>query len=142
MVNSPWWLIVILMALIGLGCLIPVTSRLELLKKMMSNLKSGLTLPIFQKRWTDPLYPLLHKIPLLNNLDQDTSDLREGWMNQIAQCAAQEERNRLAREFHDSIKQQLFSIQMSAASVQQRWESDPDGAHKVLTDLQQLVRRI
>ncbi|PKO05461.1 MAG: hypothetical protein CVU41_12585 [Chloroflexi bacterium HGW-Chloroflexi-3] len=136
-VNTPWWLILILLVLIGLGSLVPVTARLDLIQRMMRNLKSGLTLPTIKQRWPDPLYPLLQQMYEFNSLDQDITNLRVGWMAQVAQGAAQEERNRLARELHDSIKQQLFSMQMSAAAVQQRWESDPDGARKALNDLQQ-----
>lgn len=136
-VNTPWWLIVIMMVLIGLGSLVPITARLELMQRMLVNLKSGLALPAFRQRWPDPLYALLQGVQEFSTLDQDIADLREGWMAQVAQGAAQEERNRLARELHDSIKQQLFSIQMSAAAVQQRWESDQNGARKALEDLLQ-----
>ena len=136
-VNTPWWLIVILLVLIGLGSLVPVTARLELMQRMLGNLKLGLPFPTIRQRWPDPLYPLLQQVQELNKLDQYVSDLRDGWMTQVAQGAAQEERNRLARELHDSIKQQLFSIQMSAAAVQERWDSDPQGAKTALTDLQQ-----
>lgn len=48
----------------------------------------------------------------------------------------QEERNRLARDLHDSVKQQLFSISISAAAVRERLESDPAGALAALTDVQ------
>ncbi|MCI0389487.1 MAG: sensor histidine kinase [Acidobacteria bacterium] len=58
--------------------------------------------------------------------------LREQWAQQIQEAAAQQERNRLARELHDSIKQQLFSINVSAATVQARWEKDEAGARAAL----------
>jgi len=48
----------------------------------------------------------------------------------------QEERNRLARDLHDSVKQQLFSISISAAAVRERLESDPAGALAALADVQ------
>ena len=51
--------------------------------------------------------------------------------------AAQEERNRLARDLHDSIKQQLFSIHVGAAAVQARWDNDPTGAKTALADVRQ-----
>lgn len=47
---------------------------------------------------------------------------------QVREEGAQEERNRLARELHDSIKQQIFSVQLGAATAQARWETDPEGA--------------
>jgi signal transduction histidine kinase len=62
-------------------------------------------------------------------------EIRRGLLRQIEESAAQEERNRLARDLHDSIKQQLFSINVGTAAVQERWESDPEGARKALTDV-------
>ena len=51
--------------------------------------------------------------------------------------AIQAERNRLARDLHDSVKQQLFSINISAAAVRERLEKDPAGAVAALADVQQ-----
>jgi len=134
-VNTPWFITLLLVTLLGLGSLVPISSRIELISRVFGNLKTGLPFPKIQQRWPDPLYPLLLQVQELSSLDQDVANLREGWMTQVAQGAAQEERNRLARDLHDSIKQQLFSIQMSAATVQQRWESDPTCAQVALTDL-------
>lgn len=52
----------------------------------------------------------------------------------------QEERNRLARDLHDSVKQQLFSISISAAAVRERLEGDPAGALAALADVQHSAR--
>jgi signal transduction histidine kinase len=60
---------------------------------------------------------------------------RQTWLRQVSEAAVQEERNRLARDLHDSIKQQIFGIHVSAAAVQARWESDPEGARKALADV-------
>ena len=136
-VNTPWFLILLLVNILGLGSMVPITSRIEFIRRAIGNIRSGLSFPKIYKRWPDPLYPLVQQLQRMDNLDQDIANLREGWEVQIAQGSAQEERNRLARELHDSIKQQLFSIQMSAAAVQQRWENDPDGARTALSDLQQ-----
>ncbi|MEA2560186.1 MAG: hypothetical protein QOH06_1690 [Acidobacteriota bacterium] len=51
------------------------------------------------------------------------------------EAAAQQERRRLARDLHDSIKQQLFSIKLSSAAAEERWESDPGGARAALADV-------
>jgi len=42
--------------------------------------------------------------------------------------AGQEERNRLAQDLHDSVKQQLYSIQTNLAAAQARWDTDTVGA--------------
>ncbi len=51
---------------------------------------------------------------------------------EIREAAGREERNRLARDLHDSIKQQLFAIQTAAATAQTRFEPDPDGARDAI----------
>lgn len=66
--------------------------------------------------------------------------LRQGLLRQIGEAAAQEERNRLARDLHDSIKQQLFSINVGTAAAQERWERDPEGARKALADVRRSAR--
>lgn len=50
--------------------------------------------------------------------------------------AVQAERTRLARDLHDSVKQQLFSISISAAAARERLDSDAEGAIAALTDVQ------
>jgi signal transduction histidine kinase/DNA-binding CsgD family transcriptional regulator len=61
-------------------------------------------------------------------------------VRQIGEAAAQEERNRLARDLHDSIKQQIFSINVSTAAAQARWEDDPEGARIALADVRRSAR--
>jgi signal transduction histidine kinase len=78
---------------------------------------------------------VFHFYARLARREREVRDLREGLLAQARDTAAQQERNRLARELHDSIKQQLFSIGMSAAAVQARWESDPQGAQEALADV-------
>jgi signal transduction histidine kinase len=59
---------------------------------------------------------------------------------EIREAAGREERNRLARELHDSIKQQLFAIQTAAATVQTRFEPDPEGARSALAQVRTSAR--
>lgn len=65
------------------------------------------------------------------------ADLQQRWQTQIEAAAAQQERNRLARDLHDSIKQQLFSIRVGSATVEARWDGDPAGAKEALRHLRQ-----
>ncbi|MEM7132741.1 MAG: Clp protease N-terminal domain-containing protein [Chloroflexota bacterium] len=65
---------------------------------------------------------------------------RKRMVEQLSRVAAQEERNRLARDLHDSVKQQLFSISASAAAAKAHWQSDPEGAQQALADVQQNAR--
>jgi len=53
---------------------------------------------------------------------------------------AQEERDRLARELHDSVTQALFSATLVAEVLPQIWRRDPDRAMQSLEKLQRLTR--
>jgi len=48
--------------------------------------------------------------------------------------AAIEERKRLARDLHDSIKQQLYRIRLGLATAKARWTEDPAGARAAIDD--------
>lgn len=67
-------------------------------------------------------------------------EVRQALLRQVGEAAAQEERNRLARDLHDSIKQQLFTINVGAATAQERWERDPKGAQTALVDVRRSAR--
>lgn len=67
-------------------------------------------------------------------------EIRQALLRQVGESAAQEERNRLARDLHDSIKQQLFTINVGAATAQERWERDPEGAQTALVDVRRSAR--
>ncbi|TMB81355.1 MAG: hypothetical protein E6J44_11205, partial [Chloroflexi bacterium] len=49
------------------------------------------------------------------------------------------ERNRLARDLHDSIKQQLFSIVVNVAAVKARWEHNPASVRKIVDDIEHIA---
>ena len=52
---------------------------------------------------------------------------------QIREVAGQEERTRLAQDLHDSVKQQIYSVQANLAAVEARWAGDDtDGAREAL----------
>lgn len=59
---------------------------------------------------------------------------------QIREAIAQEERNRLARELHDAVKQQVFAIQTSAATAETRFATDPAGAQQAISQVRQSAR--
>ena len=80
-------------------------------------------------------------------------NLRSRYERQIREAAAQEERNRLARELHDSIKQQIFVIQTAAATAQARFDGDSAGsrealqqvrssAHDVMTEMEVMLDQL
>ena len=56
------------------------------------------------------------------------------------QAAAAAERNRLARDLHDSVSQALFSATLVAEVLPRVWERDPDLAREGLQELKALTR--
>lgn len=58
----------------------------------------------------------------------------------IREAAGQEERNRLAQDLHDSVKQQIYSMQANLAAVEARLGTDPGGARRALEESRSLAR--
>lgn len=52
--------------------------------------------------------------------------------------ATHEERQRLARDLHDSVSQTLFTCRAMSESALRRWHKDPDGAYELIRDINQL----
>jgi NarL family two-component system sensor histidine kinase LiaS len=52
-----------------------------------------------------------------------------------------DERNRLARDLHDSVKQQAFAVSMHLGSARARWEHDPVAARQQLEAAYEIARR-
>jgi signal transduction histidine kinase len=67
-------------------------------------------------------------------------ELRSQYEQQILQAARLEERARLARDLHDAVKQQLFAIQTSTATAQERFTTDPDGTRAALEQVRASTR--
>ncbi len=73
--------------------------------------------------------------------EQDLDELRERnarLTDQVRALAVVEERNRLARELHDSVKQHLFSLAMTASGIRARF----DTLQNVPDDLAEVVREV
>jgi signal transduction histidine kinase len=88
-----------------------------------------------------PLSGLPSHTPLFGDPGQaSVQRLRSTYEEQIRAAASQEERNRLARDLHDSVKQQIFAIQTSAATAQARFASDPSGASGALEQVRESAR--
>jgi signal transduction histidine kinase len=83
--------------------------------------------------------PLLRPmVAQVNRLIEQYANLRQmrgQLVSQISEAAAQEERNRLARDLHDSIKQQVFSMSVSAAAAYAHLTTQPEAARAALQDV-------
>jgi len=69
-----------------------------------------------------------------------TRQLRSEYARRIEAAAAQEERHRLARDLHDSVKQQLFAIHTAAATAQERFDGDAGGARAAVDQIRASAR--
>ena len=117
--------------------------NLHLLELTFDHLARGLPVNPLSLRLRWPLTRLFVLANLLaqhggqqTQLEQSNITYRDQLLQQVSKTAAQEERNRLARDLHDSIKQQLFGIVVNAAAVRARWEHDPISARKVVDEIE------
>jgi signal transduction histidine kinase len=120
---------------VGIGLTLTVQRTLWLVSVALARLRGPQPPTELSPRWHGPLTGLVVRINELVTREREVHDLRESLLTQARDAAAQQERNRLARELHDSIKQQIFSIHMGVAAVQARWDTDPQGARQALGDV-------
>ena len=112
-----------------------VLRDLGLVEAALAQLAAGQTIAPLPTKYREPMRFMMEQINKLAERQQEISSMRGLLSGQVGEAAAQEERNRLARDLHDSIKQQIFSINVSAAAAQVRWEQDPIGAQAALADV-------
>jgi signal transduction histidine kinase len=108
-------------------------------------LRGNLSLRIGGGPVADDLRGIVRNLDLLaEHLAQDEQDLVElrerntRLTDQVRALAVVEERNRLARELHDSVKQYVFSMAMTASAIRTRF----DALEHVPEDLAEMVREI
>lgn len=123
--------------LLGLLAFAPLGSALGRLSQGLTRLQIGQPPQMETRRdFWNPLVGLLRQLNRIGGSRPDAGTVT----GMVEEDAARQERNRLGRELHDSIKQQLFSIQMSASAVEARWDDDPTGARMALQDVLQSTR--
>jgi signal transduction histidine kinase len=71
---------------------------------------------------------------------QEAHQQLEAHAGQVEELAGIQERNRLARELHDSVSQTMFSIQLNARTAEVLLEKDPARVRPQLEQLQSLVQ--
>ena len=70
-----------------------------------------------------------------SGINADTNRERE-----LREVAGQEERARLAQDLHDSVKQQIYSMQTNLAAAQARWDTDRAGAREAVEHARDTAR--
>ncbi|HET9111806.1 MAG TPA: sensor histidine kinase [Ktedonobacterales bacterium] len=135
--------------LVGLALAGFLLARLTQLDRALARLAAGEPIAPVAGGW--PLSQLLWRVEAVNariaqgaERERQAAAYREEVMRQVGEAAAREERNRLARELHDSIKQQLFSIGVSAAAARARGRVASDtgetGVNAALADIERGAR--
>jgi signal transduction histidine kinase len=76
---------------------------------------------------------------LLAELQEANRHLVE-YAGQVKELSAIQERNRLARELHDSVSQTLFSVNLQSRAARILLERDPARLRPQLEQLQELTR--
>lgn len=124
---------------------------LKLLKIIAKYFRSELSVPLIIKQETVGALNLYYADPRV--FTQDEIDLAVSFCDQTALAIenarlreqAQEdaiaaERNRIARELHDSVTQTIFSASLIAEVLPTIWTRDPEEAQHGLDDLRKLAR--
>ncbi|MGV3488920.1 MAG: HAMP domain-containing sensor histidine kinase [Tuberibacillus sp.] len=70
---------------------------------------------------------------------QKLSSEKAEWNDQLRREAVTEERQRLARELHDAVSQQLFAISMLASAVKESYFDNPEGTAKQLEMIEKMA---
>jgi signal transduction histidine kinase len=96
-------------------------------------------------RWYRPFRPLIGvdvhgPLTFVRTKHGSLNALRSQYEQHIRHAARIEERARLARDLHDAVKQQLFAIQTSAATAQERFASDGAGARAAVEQVRASAR--
>jgi signal transduction histidine kinase len=80
----------------------------------------------------------VHSLAILKELQDKNLRLKE-YTGQVEELTAYEERNRLARELHDSVSQTLFGILLIIDSAETLIKLEPERARPKLEKLQECV---
>ncbi len=152
--SPPWPLVVALVSggLLGLLCTANIQHGLYLINIALARFAQGAKLEPLNPRWQWPLTSFFaalnaanHRMASFERQAQLTGEYREQLLHQTAEAAAIEERNRIARDLHDSIKQQIFSISMSAAAAKALWHNaakTDNAASETEEDVREVVEDI
>lgn len=148
---STWAISLVAAAACGFLCTLHLQYSLFLLEMKLSRLAHNrLQLGgderedhLWLTRW--PLGPLFlrvreveQRIRRYRTNERLTVDVREQALQQAREAAALAERNRIARELHDSIKQHIFGINASAAAARAYWQRE--SLERVRTSLEDIER--
>lgn len=111
-----------------------LTGRLRRISSAANTWSQGDFSAFIQDRSTDELGQLAQQ---LNRMAEQLQHLLQTKQD----LATLEERNRLARELHDSVKQQVFASTMQVGAAKTMLDQDPDAAREHLDEAEQLSQQ-
>ncbi len=118
--------------------LVVTTGFLEGIAKSFLNMAGALTVMAYFVANRDANQAKAEREIMLKKL-QETNQKLKTYSEQVEELATLEERNRLARELHDSVSQTLFSITLSTRAAQMMLQKNPKKLSRQLEDLQHLT---
>ncbi|MEO8971926.1 MAG: sensor histidine kinase [Ktedonobacteraceae bacterium] len=137
-------------AVVGVLLTLNITYGLYILELTLARFAQGFAVEKIAPVWRWPLHTLFlqtnavsERIQAFARNEHLTEEFREQMLQQAGEAAALEERNRIARDLHDSIKQQIFSISISAATAKAHWGSNvatQEGAREAVEDIQRSAK--
>ncbi|HLA97293.1 MAG TPA: histidine kinase [Anaerolineales bacterium] len=133
-----WLWIGLFVLLIG-GSLMFYLGPLRGLALALTSMASGIVFPAYVIANHESEAARAASQAMLNELEATHRQL-EAYAGQVEELAAMEERNRLARELHDSVSQTMFSIALNTRSAQILLERDPVRVRPQLEQLQELTQ--
>ncbi len=74
-----------------------------------------------------------------DEIDENVQDADPEWTEKVKFSAVIEERQRLARELHDAVSQQLFAISMTATAVSRTIEKDWERARRQVQLIEEMA---
>ena len=123
----------------------------DLFDTTLQYIRSWLGIPLIITGRTVGVVTISHALP--NHFTQRHADLALAFANQAAlamenarlyeqaqDLAAMQERQRLARDLHDSVSQTLFSASLAAQVLPRLWERHPEEGQQCLDELSRLTR--
>lgn len=131
----------------GLGLLLTANILYDLrrIERIVTDIYRGRPAAFPKFSW--PLTPLFTRLSALDRRvqmyiqgEQVAAEMRRQYLQQASESATRTERQRIARDLHDTIKQQLFSISISAATAEVYWSKDLSKAQAAIVDIQQVLK--
>ena len=132
------WLWIFILVLLTCGSLIFYMGVIRGLALSLTTMASEIVLPAFLIV-NHEIEMDKQKSQVLLKEFQETHRQLQLYASQVEELAAMQERNRLARELHDTVSQLIFSINLTASSAQLLLKKDPVCARDQLNRLQEMT---